>query len=339
MASFKFRKINPQVSNYEGKSFDFSHFLFYFVVERLRRWFSGTLILWLFWDILRFGSWMGLSWVRFSFMFIGWLLLFELVFGCPMKIFECLSFLDLDCDRFSFAKTVKDFSCMEMPAKSFNKGFDIVQGMKMNNDLLIVLGLLNFMRNGIKLISERIFKIVNKLEIRIFINVSNDKTVLNDFFWTLLFGNNLSGRGLFALFGRRWFWRHSHWWFVGFWWIGCCYFREILWFCFELFRRAWLSLLWRLFFLWLSDLWVLLNFSLVFSRQIFHKHIFWFYVLFSIGWQWRFSIFLFGFVICFIGGLWRKRTLKRTFNLSLSLIFVNLFLNINRLVSALLLVS
>jgi hypothetical protein len=71
---------------------------------------------------------------------------------------------------------------MKMPAKSFNKGFDIVQGMKMNNDLFIVLGLLNFMRNGIKPIAKRVFKIVNKLEIRIFINVSNDKTVLNEFF-------------------------------------------------------------------------------------------------------------------------------------------------------------
>jgi hypothetical protein len=98
-----------------------------------------------------------------------------------MKIFEFLSFLDLDCDRFSFTKTVKDFSCMEMSAKSFNKSFDIVQGMKMNNDLFIVLGLLDFMRNGVKLIAERVFKIVNKFEIRIFINVSNDKTVLNDF--------------------------------------------------------------------------------------------------------------------------------------------------------------
>lgn len=70
---------------------------------------------------------------------------------------------------------------MEMSAKSFDKGFDIIQGMKMNIDLFIVLGLLNFMRNGIKLIAERVFKIVNKFGIRIFINVSNDKTVLNDF--------------------------------------------------------------------------------------------------------------------------------------------------------------
>ena len=119
--------------------------------------------------------------MRFSFIFIGCLLLFELVLGCPMKIFDFLSFLDLYCDRFSLAKTVKDFSCMEMSAKSFDKGFDIFQGMKMNNDLFIFLALLNFMRNGIKLIAQRVFKIVNKLGIRILINVSNDKTVLNDF--------------------------------------------------------------------------------------------------------------------------------------------------------------
>jgi hypothetical protein len=63
-----------------------------------------------------------------------------------------------------------------------------------NDDLFIVLGLLNFMRNVIKFISQRVFKIMNKLGIRFFINVSDQNTVLNNFVGTLLFGNNLFGR-------------------------------------------------------------------------------------------------------------------------------------------------
>lgn len=146
------------------------------------------------------------------------------------------------------------------------------------------------MWNSIKFIAKRMLKIMQKLWVWFFIDVSDQYTVLNFFVANLLFWKDLLHRRLVFWI---WFWRHYindclsrfSWLLIGFRWeIVRSNFGEFLWFCFEGFGGAWLGLLWWLFNLFLLQILILFRVSILFlSWQVLNELIFGFNKLLSIS--------------------------------------------------------